>query len=224
MPQQVSLNGAASSATLSMIPTVAVSGNVIRSLERRGSFLKLRNGGSLGLSVAAGLCALLLLIISGKSKNARVPLVGFALGLLCLAFGCGGGAGLTTPPGGGSTQPGATTITLSTSNAKVAAGAPLLVTATVTSAKPLTGTISFYNFGTPIAGGFPPVNGQAQTGQGYINNPGIYQITASYSGDSQNLASTSAPLIQVLTGTFPIAIQGATGGNVHSLQATVGVQ
>jgi hypothetical protein len=111
-----------------------------------------------------------------------------------------------------------------TSNTKVAAGAPLLITATVTAAKPLTGTISFYNFGIPIAGGFPPVNGQAQTGQGYINNPGVYQITATYSGDGANLTSTSAPLIQVLTGTFPIVIQGTTGGDVHYLQASVGVQ
>ncbi len=64
----------------------------------------------------------------------------------------------------------------------------------------------------------------AQTGQGYINNPGIYQITASYSGDSQNQASSSAPLIQVLTGTFPVTIQGATGGDLHFVQGSVGVQ
>jgi len=131
---------------------------------------------------------------------------------------------ITPPGGGGSSAPGPTTVTLTTSSAKVAAGAPLLITATVTSAKPLTGTITFYNFGTALAGAFPVANGQAQTGQGYLNNPGVYQVTATYSGDAANLASTSAPLIQVLTGTFPVTIQGNTGGDVHYLQATVGVQ
>jgi hypothetical protein len=57
-----------------------------------------------------------------------------------------------------------------------------------------------------------------------INNPGVYQITATYSGDAANLTSTSAPLIQVLTGTFPIVIQGTTGGDAHHLQASLGVQ
>ena len=145
----------------------------------------------------------------------------FACGVVSVVaflIGCGGGGGITVPGGGGQSS------LTPTSNAKVPAGAPFLITATITSSKPLTGTVTFSNFGTPFAGGFPPVNVQAQTGQGYINNPGLYQITASYSGDSNNLPSTSAPLSQVLTGTFPVLIQGARGGDIHSLQATLGVQ
>jgi subtilase family serine protease len=226
-PQQVNLNGAASSATLSMTPTVAVPANAIRTQDRRAGFVGLPRGGWWGLGLGAGLSALLLMGAPGRWKRPRLAFGAVALCLLCLALGCGGGGGgtgVTAPPGGGgSSPPGPTSITLSTSNAKVAAGAPLTVTATVTSAKPLTGTITFYNFGTAISGA-PIANGQAQTGQGYLNNPGVYQLTATYSGDAANMTSTSTPLIQVLTGTFPVTIQGATGGDVHSLQATVGVQ
>jgi subtilase family serine protease len=225
-PQQVSLNGTASSASLSMTATVAVPANAIRAQERRGGFIGFPRGDWWGFSLGAGLSALLLLKASGKQKQPRLAFGALALCLLCLALGCGGGGGgvITPPGGGGSSPPGPTTIALTTSSAKVAAGAPLLITATVTSAKPLTGTITFYNFGTALAGAFPVANGQAQTGQGYLNNPGVYQVTASYSGDAANLASTSAPLIQVLTGTLPVTIQGNTGGDVHYLQATVGVQ
>jgi len=110
------------------------------------------------------------------------------------------------------------------STAKVAQNTQFLITATVTSSKPLTGTVTFYNFGSPIVSGIPLTNGQAQTGSGYINNPGLYQITAAYSGDANNLPSTSAALTQVITGTFPVTLQGSTGGDVHYLQLTLGVQ
>lgn len=86
------------------------------------------------------------------------------------------------------------------------------------------GTVTFYNFGTAIAGGFPVTDNEAQIGSGYINSPGLYQITASYSGDPNNNASTSSPITQVITGTMPATIQAATGGDVHFLQATIGVQ
>jgi hypothetical protein len=103
---------------------------------------------------------------------------------------------------------------------------PFTITATVTSSssQPPTGTITFFNFGTSIAGGTIS-NGQAQTGQGYLNNPGLYSITASYSGDANNLASkTTTPLTQVITGTFTANLQGNTGADVHVLQVMLGVQ
>jgi len=227
-PQQVSLNGSAVSATLSMTPMATVPANAIKAQERRASFIGFPRGDWLGLSLGAGICAVFLLIGSSRAKHSRLAFGAVALCLLSLGLGCGGGGGgggggVTPPTGGGSSPPGPTTITLTTSNAKVAAGSPFLVTATVIGGKPLTGTVTFYNFGTAVSSA-PIANGQAQTGQGYINNPGIYQITASYSGDSQNQASSSAPLIQVLTGTFPVTIQGATGGDLHFVQGSVGVQ
>jgi len=223
-PLQVSLNGSAAVANLTLTPSVTLPANVIRNQGRRAIVFLAPRPSWWWLSFATGLCALFFSRMQGKVKRYRLAFGFCALCLVSFLLGCGGGGGTSTPPGGSGQPPGPTTITLTTSNARVAAGAPFLITATVTSNKPLTGTVSFYNFGNPIAGGFPPVNGQAQTGQGYINNPGIYQITASYSGDSNNLASTSAPLMQILTGTFPVTIQGATGGDVHTIQANVGVQ
>ena len=225
-PQQVSLNGSAVSATLSMTPTVSVPANAIKAQARRAILIELPRQNWWGFSLAAGLCTLLMLVGCRRAKRSRLSFAAFALCLLSVALGCGGGGGggvITPPTRGGSSPPVPTAISLTTTNAKVAAGAPLLVTATVTSTKALTGTITFYNFGNAVSGG-PIVNGQSQTGQGYINNPGIYQITATYSGDAQNLASSSAPLIQVLTGTFPVTIQGATGGDLHFVQGSVGVQ
>jgi hypothetical protein len=229
-PQQVNLNGAPTTAALTLTPVVTVSANAIKSQERRASFFAIpRNSWwlqSLGSPLCAVFVILFLLRVPGSTRRYR-PVLGFCvIYLVSYLLGCGGAGTSSTPVagGGGQSAPGPTSITLTTSNAKVAAGAPLIITATITSTRTLTGTVTFYNFGTAIAGGFPPVNGQAQTGQGYINNPGIYQITASYSGDSSNLASTSAPLIQVLTGTLPVTVVGATGADTHSVQAIVGLQ
>jgi hypothetical protein len=75
-------------------------------------------------------------------------------------------------------------------------------------------------------GPFNLVNGQAQTTAqfGGIFGVGLHQLTAVYSGDSENLTSTSASVSQAITGTYSIQIQGWTGVDGHFLSATVGVQ
>jgi len=100
------------------------------------------------------------------------------------------------------------------------------ITATVTGTESLTGTISFYDYRTQIfAGDIPVFNGQVQaTNYGYVYGLGIHQFLAKYNGDTNNLPSTSSVLTQVVTGTMPVTIQGATGGDVHTLQVTLGVQ
>ena len=114
----------------------------------------------------------------------------------------------------------------STTNAKVAQNVQFSITATITSTsgRPLTGLVNFSNFGSPVNGGISPTNGQAQTGSGYLNNPGLYQITATYTGDRYNASSTSAPLTQVITGTLPVTIQGQTGGDTHVIPAMLCLQ
>jgi hypothetical protein len=93
----------------------------------------------------------------------------------------------------------------------------------VTGSNP-TGTVIFYDYGNAITGPFAVVAGQAQIGTSALNIIGIHEITAMYSGDTHNLGSTSTALSQVLTGTVPITIQGTTGSDIHSIQATIGVQ
>jgi hypothetical protein len=102
----------------------------------------------------------------------------------------------------------------------------LPITATVTSAagNPITGNVTFYNFGTPFGSGYSLVNGQ-YTFQGNIAEVGIYQLTASYSGDSNNSPSTtSSSLNQIVTGSIQVTITGSTGVNSHSVPATIGLQ
>jgi hypothetical protein len=112
---------------------------------------------------------------------------------------------------------------LTTSSGKVALGAPFTITATVTGSNP-TGTVIFYDYGNAITGLFAVVAGQAQIDTNVLNIIGIHQITATYSGDAHNLGSSSTALSQVITGTVPVTIQGTTGSDIHSIQATVGLQ
>ncbi len=90
----------------------------------------------------------------------------------------------------------------------------------------MTGTVTFYDNGSQIfSPNIPLTNGHVQaTNFGYVYGIGVHQFTARYSGDSGNLASTSTVLAQAITGTMTVTIQGNTGGDVHYLQATVGVQ
>jgi hypothetical protein len=221
---QVNLNGSAVNVALSMTPVSAPSAN-LESNARHALVIPSGKQEPRPLGFSIVLAVLFLFGFATPRLRRRTVLAGSLAVVLACTTSCGGGSGgggeVPPPP-----QPQATTITLTTSNAKVGAGQPLIITATVTSSstQPLTGTITFYNFGTSISGA-PIANGQAQTGQGYINNPGLYSITASYSGDADNLASTTAAsLTQVLTGTFPASIQASTGGDVHSLQVVLGVQ
>ena len=229
-PQQVSLNGAPATATISFSPVSSTSASVILNQAHYSGLSNFQANKYWTISLASGLasCFLFLSPLGRKKKRAVC-----SLGLVCLltfALGCGGGSSAAPSSGGsgagagGGASAAPTSITLTTSNAKVPQNQPFVITATVTSNKPLTGNVTFYNFGRPIAG-FPISNGQAQVGgPGYINNPGLYQITATYGGDVNNQSSTSSALTQVITGAMPGTLQARTGGDIHSLQVNFGVQ
>jgi hypothetical protein len=222
--QQVSLNGSPVAVNLVLTPTTSAYSNVIRTQIRHAGFLSIQRGNWWLLSLITALAVLFLVTLPKRRRRARAVLSLSVISVLFFVFGCGGGGSSSGGGGGGTSGPQPTSITLTTSNAKVAQNTQFAITATVTASKPLTGTINFYNFGSPIVSGIPPSNNQAQTGSGYLNNPGLYQVTASYSGDSENQASTSSPLTQVITGTMPITIQGTTGADSHLIQGTVGLQ
>ena len=227
--QQISLNGSPVNVTLSMTPISTNSSNTQSNLRPRHTFVLVRpTGGPWPFALLAAFASMAILLFRPQASRTQTRLLVAAnlTAVLAFAISCGGGGGVTSPPPPPPPQPQPTSITLSTSSAKVAQNQPFTITATVTSAstQPLTGTITFYNFGTAISG-VPISNGQGQTGQGYINNPGLYSITASYSGDANNQASkTATPLTQVITGTMPATIQGNTGVDVHSIQVILGVQ
>lgn len=183
------------------------------------------------LSLGSGLMVIFLLGFPGRRKRLRVAFGLSLVCVLCIALGCGGGGGSSSGVGGGTGggggTPQATSVTLTTSNAKVPlTGGQLAVVATVTGGQNVSGTITFYDYGVAVAAPFPLTSGQPsiQIGTDYLWFIGVHQLTAKYNGDAHNLASTSVPLIQTITGTVPVSIQGATGSDVHSIQVTIGLQ
>jgi Bacterial Ig-like domain (group 3) len=96
----------------------------------------------------------------------------------------------------------------------------------VTASKTPTGSVSVYYFGNRVLSGQQLINGQAQISSAFLptNFPALYQITASYDGDANNLPSTSAAITQAITGTIYFAIQANTGLDQHNLSGTVGLQ
>jgi hypothetical protein len=229
-PQQVSLNGSATAATLSLTPIGSAPQTTIQRNVRRSRFIVLSRGTGKWwlLGLLSGLAAVLVLGLPGRERRYRVALGFSAACFLCFAIGCGGGSASTGGGGGGGggSIPTATTTTLTTSIAKADQNTPFVLTAKVTGQHPLTGTITIYDNGTAVIGPLSLTNGQAQTTAAYggIFGVGVHQLSASYSGDTENLVSTSAPMTQAITGIFNIQIQGYTGADGHFLPATVGIQ
>jgi len=126
-----------------------------------------------------------------------------------------------------------TSITIATSNAKVSSsGGSFTLTATVTSTKPVTGTVLFTGaqVAFPYPNGVPVVNGVAtytvNVGPGGLQFPvGTYTITASYSGDTNNQVSQTATGVnEVFTGTTVVSIVGQTGTISHQTNVSVTLQ
>jgi subtilase family serine protease len=233
-PSSVNLNGSPAPATLSLTPAASTPANIVRQQIHSAELLTFARGSYWMLSAATTAAAVFVLGIPGRRKRYRAALGLITIAIVLFALGCGGGGttgGTTTGGGGsggggnggGSSTPQATTITLTTSNAKTAQSAQPTITATVTGHNP-TGNVVFYNFGQPIGSGYAPAGSQFVF-QGNALTVGVYQLTASYSGDSNNLPSTTAtPLTQIITGTITTSLYGATGADTHSVPVTIGLQ
>ncbi|MBI4912458.1 MAG: Ig-like domain repeat protein [Acidobacteria bacterium] len=87
-------------------------------------------------------------------------------------------------------------VALASSANPVAEDLSFTLTATVTGVAP-TGTVQFYDGGTPLGGPAPLDAGQATLTAGPMS-PGNHLITARYSGDASHFESTSGPLKQVV--------------------------
>lgn len=234
-PQSVSLNGSPAMATVSVTPISTAPSNAIKTKPRHAAFFYVGQGNWRLFGLATVLAGILLLSMPDRRRKFR-PALGLALAtLLFLAFGCGGGGAASTGGGGsgnggggtggtgGGGTPQSTTITLTTNSAKVSQSVNYVITATITGKSP-TGQVQFYNYGTAYGLPVLVVNGQAQFQE--INNlVGLYQFTASYSGDAINAPSTTTNVLaQAITGTFPYTIIGSTGSDNHGIQATLGIQ
>jgi arabinan endo-1,5-alpha-L-arabinosidase len=136
-------------------------------------------------------------------RNRSFPILaglGVALSpvLAALMIACGGGSS-SAPP-----AQAATSISLSLSNSTITAGNPVTLTATVTaSGIPVTtGSVTFLNGSTSLAAAALNSSGQAGFSTATLA-AGSYSLSASYSGTSAYLSSTSAAV--TLTVNKPLA-------------------
>jgi len=171
------------------------------------------------------LCGLAFLLLSFSPARGRRMATTFGLiGLGCFVLSCGSG-GSGGGGGGGGTVPTATSITLNTSAVKVASGAPLTLSASVTSTQPsgATGVVIFLDAGAPVSY-VNLTNGTATLPINYFS-VGTHVITAQYGGDANNFTSTTKGSInQVITGTAQIMVQGATSTLSHATPINVTIQ
>ena len=223
--QQVNLNGSSAAVALSMTPSAAAPANMVRAQFRRAGLFGIARGRWWTMSLATAFGIVYLVGFPGRRKRLRAAFGLGLVGVLCFALGCGGGGGSSGGGGGGST-PHATSVTLTTSNPKVSGTGQLALIATVTGGQNLSGTVTFYDYGSLLAGGFPvtSTNPQVQIGTDYLSFIGVHQITAKYSGDLNNLGSTSPLVSQVITGTSSLIVQGSTGHDAHSIQVTISLE
>jgi len=218
-PLQVNLNGMAVPATLTLAPNATTPATAVRAQARKASIFPSGEGGRWNLSLAVGLLVLLLRGSPRRRRKFRAALGLSFVGLLYFALGCGGGGG------GGGPSPQPTSVSLTTSNAKVSAGQPLTITATVTGGATFKGGMTFYDYGVAVTPALPVSAAQPQVQIGSSDLIlGVHQLTAKYSGDTNNQPSTSAALSQTITGTFVTSITGATGSDTHAMQVTLGLQ
>lgn len=236
-PSSVTLsNGTAVTATLTISTTAPSSvSNAGTVLVRRRPAVLIPFGSEQWwmLSAFAGLVALLLIVVPGRKRCLRSA-AGF--GFVCmvsLAIGCGGGASASNGSGGnggnggGSEGPYSTTTTITASSTKVAQGANLTLTSTVSSAGSVVPSGSvFFNFGNcnfSTSEGLTNGSTQLQITGGYLGI-GICSATAQYVGSVTDLQSSSGTLNIAFTGSFTQNIAGQTSSDTHMTQVTLTLQ
>jgi hypothetical protein len=173
-------------------------------------------------ALLALLGGILLLAARNPAKRAYVS-VGFALVCAGILIGCGGGNSSFAGGGGGNPTPQATTTTITTAGGKGAAGTPVTVAAKVTGANKPTGAVDFFANGGWVGTATLAADGTASTTINLVT-PGIYTLTASYEGDGRNLASTSAGVSELMTGTTTVLVSGQLSTNNRIASVAVNVQ
>ncbi len=177
------------------------------------------------VGLAMGIAGLGLLFAAGRKQRRFALAPMFAAGLLCIAAsipGCGGGGGGSAPPPPPPPpQKVVSTTALTSTTPKVDQFTPSTITATVTSSKAVTGSVSFtangFSWGTVAL-----VNGVASTQ--VANLPiGTIPINAAYSGDANNLPS-NATFNQTTTGTLQMFVIAQTGVNQHMININATIQ
>jgi hypothetical protein len=226
-PTTANLNGAVVPVTLTLSTTGPSGGPVaaVKNVTSAAMVAPTVRRGWFGTLASGLLLSFVLCMPKRRYKNGVAFFAAIAL-IITIPLGCGGGGSVE---GGGGGGPAVTSITLATSNAKIAMGGSFTLTATVTSSRAITGTINIFQ-GTAGqgAGVAPPisvVNGKASAVVTVPFGPGIYPFWANYSGDANNQASQSTTTVQqVITGSRNGTFYAQTAGLSHQGNITINLQ
>jgi hypothetical protein len=216
-------NSNPANATLTISVPPPSGSNMVTSVPRMLRSLPSSNGWRISVIFTAGLASLLFVALPRRSqwrRTARAFALASLLGALTVSCTAGGGAGGT---GGGQV---ATSLSLVTSAIKAPSTTPPTIQARVNSSRPVTGLVLFYDAGNNVntAAVLPDGTASFQLA-GNSALPGTHVITASYSGDSNNMSSkTNGALNQVITGTTYMGVSGTTGGLTESASFSVTIQ
>src|SRR6266481_1131488 len=226
-PSSVNLaNGASSIAMLNLSPSASGAAAIQNAVTRKHNALFLVSSGPNSLwpiNFFGGSIAFLFFCWARKRKVLRASL-GFGLiFMISLVIGCAGGSSSSSPPPPPPPSgPFATSTSLSIGSSKVAQNASVTLSAKVTGQGGPTGQVGFYANGGWI--GTVPLSGGTASLNITFPFPGIFSVTAQYSGDSTNLNSTSPGVNESVTGSTVMQLSGQTGSFVHSVNVTVTVQ
>jgi hypothetical protein len=162
---------------------------------------------------STGLFGVFLLGSCGRRRK-LVAYSSITILVLACFVGCGGGNFRALP----------TTVVLSTSNAKVASGTQVTLTAEIAGGQtPATGSVTFYDGTTALGNASTVTDGQASM---QVSNlaVGTHAITAKYSGDARHDGSTSSVVYQAITGSTTLQVVATAGSLSHTLSLDLTVQ
>ena len=245
-PGTVNLNGAPVTAALMVTttgPSPAPQG-AVRAQRKGGGVVGMGRASGWSLAGISAVALVFLLGMPNRRRRFRAAFFASALCLIGLALGCGGGGGGGIGGGGGGRGGGGggggagggggggggggpvpTSITIASSNTKVPAGAPFTLTGQVTSTNTVTGTVTFFQNGSPVGSPVNVVNGVATLVPQTFAEIGAFTFTASYGGDTNNQPSqTTTGVVEVFTGTVPVLVQAQTGTLVHTISVNINLQ
>jgi hypothetical protein len=176
------------------VTTPAASPGVVASVEPKG------------LRVMAGAAFAGVLLLCVPRRRRMASLLGLLLAATVPFLGCGG-----------SDQPKATLLSVSSSSIKAASGTSITLTANLNALEGSpTGTVTFYDGKTAI-GSAVALSGSTATLQSSTLAVGAHAITAVYSGDNENQQSTSTGITEVITGTTTLQVSATAGSIVQTL-------